>query len=214
MSGRLAGRALALGGLAAAVPLALALLVNSCSDATGSSGLTGFVPKGMAPVGSLALPEVHEGKADVPFHFKATPGHVLFVYFGYTTCPDVCPTTLSDLKRALRDLGPDARRVDVAFVTVDLERDGPRLLEPYLASFVHDAHPLRARTTQQLVAAENAFGASSVVKKNAAGAIEVSHSATSYLVDERGRIVDEWSFGTASSVMSADLRVLLSRAKS
>ncbi len=211
MSAVVAMRGAALRILMAATALALA--ASSCSEATGAGTLSGFVPRDRAPVGGLVLPEVHAGRADAPFHFRAAPGHVLFVYFGYTTCPDVCPTTLSDLRRALRGLGADAGRVDVAFVTVDLERDEPRLLEAYLASFVRDGHPLRARTPQQLATAEQAFGASSLVNRNSAGAIEVSHTATSYLVDGRGRIVDEWTFGTSSAVMTADLRVLLGRAK-
>lgn len=196
-------------------PMALALLLlpGLTARANGAVGLKGSVPRNVAPVAGVALPEVHAGRPDAPFHFRAAPGHVLFVYFGYTTCPDVCPTTLSDLRHALRDLGDGARRVDVAFVTVDIQRDDPRVLEPYLASFVRDAHPLRARTPQQLAAAERAFGASSTVTRNSAGVVEVSHSATSYLVDERGRIVDEWGFGTAPATMTADLRILLDRAK-
>ena len=199
--------------LAAAMTLALVLLPSREANASGAGGLKGTVPRDKPPVGSVALPEVHAGRPDLTFHFQAAPGHILFVYFGYTTCPDVCPTTLSDLHHALRSLGDAARRVDVSFVTVDPQRDVPGVLEPYLAAFVRDAHPLRPRTQDQLVAAERAFGASSTVTRNADGVVEVSHSATSYLVDERGRIVDTWGFGTTPAAMTADLRILLKLAK-
>jgi protein SCO1/2 len=143
------------------------------------------------------------------FHFRTAPGHVLFVYFGYTTCPDVCPTTLSDLRRALHEVGGEASRVDVAFVTVDPARDVARVLEPYLASFVRGGHPIRPRTRGELAPVQRAFGGSSTVTRAPDGTVEVTHSATSYLVDERGRIVDEWPFGTKPEAMAQRLRTLL-----
>ena len=197
----------------AAIAAVVALLVSGGAvRASSTAALSGFVPRDKAPVGDLSLTEVHVHRAAAPFHFKAAPGHVLFVYFGYTMCPDVCPTTLGDLKRALKALGRDSQRVDVAFATVDLQRDVPGVLEPYLASFVQGAHPLRAQSPQELAVAEHAFGASSNVTRAADGSIEVGHTSTSYLVDAHGRIVEEWGFGTASSAMAADLKLLLGQA--
>ena len=196
--------------LPAVVALALALLpARGAGEAGGGERLSGSAPRDRAPVGSLALTEVHSGRSDEPFHFKAASGHVLFVYFGYTTCPDVCPTTLSDLEHALRRLAAAARRVDVAFVTVDPQRDVPEVLEPYVASFVRGAHPLRPRTQQELSSVEHAFGASSTVTVSPDGRVDVTHSAISYIVDDRGRIVDQWAFGTTPAAMASDLRILL-----
>ncbi len=172
------------------------------------SGLALAAGQGAA-VGQLALPEVHPGRPDAAFHFRAAPGHVLFVDFGYTSCPDVCPTILGDLRQALRGLGAEARRVDVAFVTVDPARDVPRVLAPYLASFVRDGHALRPRSRAELAPVQRAFGAASTVTRAADGTIEVTHSATSYLVDENGRIVAEWPFGTKPAAMTRDLRARL-----
>jgi len=185
--------------------VALALAVG----VTGPGASAGESPGSVA---ALALPEVHPGRPDAMFHFRAAPGHVLFVYFGYTSCPDVCPTTLSDLRRALRALGDAAGRVDVAFVTVDPARDVPRVLDPYLASFVRGGHPLRPRSRRELAPVQEAFGASSSVTRAKDGTIEVSHSATSYAVDGRGRIVAAWPFGTTPATMTADLRGLLGQA--
>jgi len=194
-----------------ALGLALGLLAARRAGAVAAEGLGGSAPRDRAPVGSLALTEVHSGRSGEPFHFQAAPHHILFVYFGYTSCPDVCPTTLSDLARALRNLAAAARRVDVAFVTVDPERDIPGVLEPYLASFVRGGHPLRPRTQQELMSIERAFGASSTVTRSSDGHVEVTHSATSYIVDDHGRIVDQWTFGTTPAVMASDLRTLLNR---
>lgn len=155
------------------------------------------------------LPEVRADRSGVPFRLRPSPGQLLIVYFGYTTCPDVCPTTLGDLHRALSRLGGDARHVEVAFITVDPDRDTPDVLAPYLAGFVADGHPLRPASPSQLAAAEHAFGATSSVTRNPDGEIEVSHSGTMYVVDDRGRIVDEWPFGSTASLMAHDLRILL-----
>ena len=194
--------------LALVLSLALGLL-PALGVAGGAARLNGNAPRDRAPVEGLTLPEVHPGRPDTPFHFKAAPRHVLFVYFGYTTCPDACPTTLGDLGRALRDLAAAAGRVDVAFVTVDPQRDLPQMLAPYLASFVRGGHPLRPRTQEELTRVERAFGASSTVTRSPDGRVDVTHSAASYVVDDRGRIVDQWAFGTTPSAMASDLRVLL-----
>lgn len=198
--------------------VAAAALVVSCvlappGRADASAELNGYVPDHAIDVGALSLPEVHPGRPARPFHFKAGSGHTLFVYFGYTTCPDVCPTTLGDLKHALRVLGADAARVDVAFITVDPDRDLPPVLEPYLGSFVRGAHPLRPDGRHQLEPVERAFGAGSSVTRDSSGIVHVAHTSISYLVDERGRIVDEWPFGMKPDDMAADLRALLKPAK-
>jgi protein SCO1 len=68
---------------------------------------------------------------------KTLAGKPYAIYFGYTYCPDVCPTTLFDLTRWIKELGPDADKLNYVFVTVDPERDTPKLMHQYLASFDH-----------------------------------------------------------------------------
>ena len=190
--------------------LALALAVPSgCSG--GGARLKGTRPPGPAFVGAVTLPEVMPGEPDRPFTFRAPPGHLLFATFGYTNCPDICPTTLSDLRRALRRLGADGARVEIAFVTVDPYRDSAAALVPYLASFARGAHALLPRTQQQLGQAESAFGATSSISKNPDGTFEVSHTGLSYIVDETGHVLVQWDFGAGPDVMAHDLRILLAR---
>ncbi|MFI5370675.1 MAG: SCO family protein [Candidatus Eisenbacteria bacterium] len=194
-----------------AVPLAIGLIpiVTGCGSGGGSDPLRGHVPHGMAPVRDVVLPEVRPGRSEVPFAIRARSGQLLVVYFGYTSCPDVCPTTLGDLRAALQQLGDDANRVEVAFITVDPARDLPEVLVPYLTSFVPDGHALRPRDQEQLAGAERAFHASSSVERDLAGHVEVSHTPLSYVVDDGGRVLLEWDFGTAPGTIARDLRSLL-----
>jgi protein SCO1/2 len=162
-------------------------------------------------VSSVTLPEVHAGAPDQPFTMKADPGKLLFVYFGYTHCPDLCPTTMADLRKALKQLGPDASRIQTAFVTVDPQRDTADVLPGYLTSFVADAHALRTEDLAALKAAEDKFAASSSLTPNGDGTYEVAHTASSAIVDQNGKVVAEWPFGTSPEVMASDLRLLLAQ---
>lgn len=216
-AGKPRGPARTMARVGADVRLAVVLLslawIAGCGRGAAHAPLGGRLPANTAPVGELALPEARADRMGVPFRFRPAPGHVLVVYFGYTTCPDVCPTTLGDLHRALARLGGDSQRVDVAFVTVDPDRDTPDVLAPYLAGFVADGHPLRPASQSQLAEAERAFGATSSVTRNPDGEVEVSHSGTMYVVDDRGRIADEWPFGSTADLMANDLRILLGAAR-
>jgi len=171
--------------------------------------LHGHVPSEPRHVGDIVLPEVSVNGPDRPFSFRAEPGRLLVVYFGYTSCPDVCPTTLSDLRQALGALGSDAGRVDVAFVSVDPRRDSAAVLVPYLQYFARAAHAVRPHTQAELARAERAFGASSSVATLDDGTVEVMHSALTSVVDASGRVRVVWDFGTKPGSMTEDLRLLL-----
>jgi protein SCO1/2 len=106
-------------------------------------------------------------------------------------------------------LGEEARRVEVAFVTVDRERDTPAQLAPYLDAFVAGGHALRPASDAQLASAEQAFGASSSISRTPGGDVEVSHTGTMYVVDASGRIAVEWPFGSTPKAMARDLGALL-----
>ncbi len=170
------------------------------------AGLTRAEP---IQVGAVTLPEVTTGTAGGPFAFKAAPGELLIVYFGYTSCPDVCPTTLANLRVAREELGPAAEGIDLAMVTVDPDRDTPEVLSGYLSSFADRYHALRTTDRAELQAAEDAFGASSSVTTTDDGEIEVAHSGTTYVVDDQGRVLVEWPFGVSADEMTSDLRLLL-----
>jgi len=187
--------------------LALACALAGCS---GGSGLQGERPPAADYVGAVTLTEARPGAPDRPFTFRAAPGQLLFVFFGYANCPDICPMTLAELRKALRTLPPaDARRVRVAFVTVDPYRDSASVLVPFLATFVDSAHALVPRSQGELARAESAFGATSTAARNAQGGVDVSHTGLAYAVDDQGRIRVQWDFGTKSATLAHDLRLLL-----
>ncbi len=190
--------------------LMLAALLG-CSS--GAPALRGRKPVGAAFVGHVSSTEVRSDGPERPFAFKASPGKLLFVTFGYTSCPDICPTTLSDLRRALRDVGPLASSVEMAFVTVDINRDTAAVLAPYVRSFVPTGHAIRPHQQSELGPVQSAFGATSTVTRAVDGSVQVSHTGTSYLVDERGRVLVEWPFGIGAKDMAHDLKALLGAGK-
>lgn len=206
--------------VAVPVALALALGASACGEdpattATGSTAagteLSGLVRPQPLEVGAVSLPEVTDGRPEEPFAFRAAPGELLVGYFGFTSCPDVCPTTLANLRVAREELGSDGDRVGLAMVTVDPHRDTPEVLSGYLASFADRYHALRTTDPDALRSAEEAFGASSSVTTTPEGAIEVAHTGTTYVIDDQGRVVVEWPFGMTADAMGSDLRVLLER---
>jgi protein SCO1/2 len=188
------------------------VVVGLVVGATGCGGspreLGGLVRRPAPDVGSVVLDDARSGE---PVATVASDDHVLLVYFGYTNCPDVCPTTLSDIRRALSTLDEaDAERVDLAMITIDPDRDTPDLLAGYVASFVPDAQALSTTDDTVLRAAADQFGASYAVARAADGTIEVAHSASLYAVDDLGRLVVQWTFGTPPDDVAADLEFLLS----
>jgi protein SCO1/2 len=183
----------------------VSLVATSCGSDTDQ--LSGFVRTPLPSVADVSLPDGGAGGA--PFVMKADPGKLLLVYFGYTSCPDVCPTTLADLKTALASLGDDADRVTVAMETIDIERDTDAIITSYVQSFIPGAHGLRATDDASLRSAADAFGANYKVTKDEDGYYEVQHTALMYVVDEQGLIQVTWPFGTAPQSIASDIRILL-----
>jgi len=179
------------------------------SDAPSS--LQGVVRKPPLQVASVTLPDESPLAAGAPFTMKAAKGGLLLAYFGYTNCPDVCPTTLSDIGRALRELPESERKqVEVAFATVDPDRDSGAILSSYLDHFVDGGHALRTTDAAQLQAAEDTFGV--VAKKVPEGtSYSMEHTAITFVIDDTGKVVVEWPFGTDSKAMADDMKLLLSR---
>jgi protein SCO1 len=156
-----------------------------------------------------------DGSADdAPFDFRADPGEVLVVYFGYTSCPDVCPTSLAMFKNALTQLGDDGSRVRLAMATIDPARDTSEILTGYVQSFVSEAHALRTDDDQVLRAATDAFGVTFMVTSNDEGAVEVSHSGAMYVVDDTGKLLLTWPFGVTADDVAGDLEQILGEIES
>lgn len=176
------------------------------NDVTGDRELAGIVRDPAPVVDATTVPSLTEPGTDVVF--RAEPGGFQAVYFGYTNCPDVCPTTMADWAVTLRRLPEDlAMRVDTVMVSVDPDRDND-LLPGYVESFVAEAQAAGTTDADLLAAAAAPFGVSYDVTTNDEGDIEVSHSGFLYLVDDQGRLVVTWPFGTSSTEMAADVEQL------
>ncbi len=179
------------------------LLLGGCAQRE----LSGFVREPTPVVGEIGLPDVSRGGDR--FVFRAEEGGLLLVYFGYTACPDVCPTTFADTRTALSRLGDDANRIDVAMATVDPNRDTDDVVTRYVQSFIPDAHALRTAEDADLRAAADGFGVTYGVTVGEDGDIEVTHTGSLYAVDDQGRLLVTWPFGTAIADLVGDLELLL-----
>jgi protein SCO1/2 len=194
------------------LPLAIAsvLVVGACGGNGGSKEFIGFQRPDPLVVSEVSLPDVTDGAPQgARFNFIAEPDHLLMVYFGFTNCPDLCPTTLAEVRAAKKRLGDDGNRIDLAVVTVDPERDTPQVLNEYVSSFSDDYRVLRTDDDNELRTVEEAFLASSTVSKAADGTVEVSHTANLYAVDDAGRVVLEMPFGIGTDGVTNDLELLL-----
>jgi len=132
-------------------------------------------------------------------------GRPFLVFFGYTHCPDVCPTTLFDVSEVMRALGKDADRAGALFVTVDPERDTPAVMKDYLSSF--DPH-LRGATGDRAAidSAENAYRVYAKKVPTENGDYTMDHTALVYLMDKQGRFVAPFSLKRRPEDAAADLR--------
>jgi protein SCO1 len=195
--------------LVLAVSVATAITLGGVLAGCGGSDarLQGIVRSAPLVVGDASVTEVTNDMAPTPFSFRAEPDELLVVYFGYTNCPDLCPTTLAALRSAMKQIGDDAERVDLAMVTVDPDRDAP-VLSQYLGSFVTRYHALVPQSDAELTAAQDAFLVTSSVQQRPGGDVIVEHSANAFVVDDAGNVVVEWPFGHSTAGMVNDLTVL------
>jgi protein SCO1/2 len=132
-------------------------------------------------------------------------GRPFLVFFGFTHCPDVCPTTLFDISEVFRKLGPDADRAAALFITVDPERDTPETMKTYLSSF--DPH-LRG-LTGDAAAVDGAIKAYRAYAKKVPdpdGGYTMDHTALVYLMDKDGRFVAPFNLKRRPEDSAADLR--------
>ena len=140
---------------------------------------------------------------------KDFAGKVVVVFFGYTQCPDVCPTSMSELAEVKRSLGADGDKLQGIFVTVDPERDTPEMLKGYMASFDPSFIALRG-TPEQLVAVAKDF---KIYFKRVDGQTPTSytmdHSAGSYVYDTKGSLRVYHRYGAGAQSLAADVRALL-----
>jgi protein SCO1 len=143
-----------------------------------------------------------DGKAVSDEDLKGRP---FLVFFGFTHCPDICPTTLFDMSQMLHALGPDAGRIGALFITVDPERDTPAVLKDYLSSF--DPH-LRGLTGDPAAvnAALKAFRVYAKKIPLEGSDYTMDHTAVVYLMDKNGHFVAPFNMKRTAEAEVADLR--------
>lgn len=197
----------------AALAASLAVLpgCGGADKTDDSEGLRGLTREPALQVGDVRLPDVGPAGDGRSSSLRAKPGRLRLVYFGYTGCPDVCPTTMVDVKAAIGRLpGAERDRVSMSMVTVDPRRDTPEKLNGYLSHFFRSWNVYRTGDRSELARAEKAFHAShKAARPNRHGSYDVSHTAQVYAVDQDGKVLVEWPFGSAPEDIGADLATLL-----
>ena len=146
----------------------------------------------------------HTGR---PRRLEDFRGKAVVVFFGFTQCPDVCPTTLAEVSGALKQLGPDAERVQVLFVTVDPERDTQEVLAKYVSAFDPRFLGLYgdAASTQRTAKEFKVY----YEKRKQGDGYTVDHSAQTYVIDPQGRLRLFIRHDRISADLADDLKTLL-----
>lgn len=150
----------------------------------------------------------HTGKPRTLADFK---GKVVLMFFGYTQCPDVCPTTLSEMAQVMQQLGPQADQVQVLFVTVDPERDTQPLLAQYVPAFDARFLGLYGSAEQTAAVAKEFKVFYAKVPGKAAGSYSMDHTAASYVFDKQGKIRLLVRNGQGTDSMLHDVKLLLAQ---
>jgi protein SCO1 len=185
----------------AAFVAGLAIFLAAFLYATGQFGGGNGAPGPSAIGGPFKLTD-QNGKPVTDADMKGRP---FLVFFGYTHCPDICPTTLFEVSEVLHALGPDANRTGALFITVDPERDTAAVMKDYLSSF--DPH-LRGLTGARpaIEQAEKAYRvyAKKVPAEN--GDYSMDHTALVYLMDKQGRFVAPFKLNRKPADSAAELK--------
>jgi protein SCO1 len=155
-------------------------------------------------------PDIDLTRADGSnFRLSEARGKVVMLFFGYTSCPDVCPTTLAEFKQSLEEVGDKSDQVQVIFVTVDPERDTPQRVQEYVDHFNPKFLGLSGSETE-LAKVWNEYGVfREIVKGNSAAGYLVNHTGRVTLIDQRGNLRVSFGFDTPVKDIVHDLKLLL-----
>jgi protein SCO1/2 len=179
---------------------AVALLAGGCDSGPKfkSTDISG------APYGKALELADAQGRAR---HLEDFRGKAVVLFFGFTRCPDVCPTTLAEIAAALKTLGPDAERVQVLFVTLDPERDTGKALADYVGAFDPRFVALRGdeAATQRVAKDFKIF----YEKRKQGESYTIDHSAQAYVLDPQGRLRLLVRHDRIGQDLAPDLRTLL-----
>jgi protein SCO1/2 len=182
------------------VVFAFALVMSEPPARAAASGVTIGGPFTLVtPDGTTVTDQTYRGKW-------------LLVYFGYTSCPNSCPTTLLEVATALTKLGPDVSQIQPLFITVDPERDTPKVMQQYTGSFDPRIVGLTG-TPQQIAAAAHEYGAYFVGHRTGPGADDyvMDHSTYLYVMDPRGKFVRAFNTDASGDRIADMLRELIAQ---
>jgi protein SCO1/2 len=189
--------------------LGAAALIAGCDKLSGLSaskpGFKAIDITGAEYGNKLSLPD-QNGQLRTLADFK---GKVTVVFFGYTQCPDVCPTTMAELAQVKKALGKDGDRLQGVFITVDPERDTPELLKAYMTGFDPSFIALRGTPEQTAATAKDFKVFYAKVPGKSEGSYTMDHTAGSYIFDASGKLRLFTRYGTGAEALTADLKTLL-----
>ena len=188
-------------GLAAAGALAL----SACERAAPPHHFNAIDLTGASYAQGFELPDFN-GKPRTLADFA---GKVTLVFFGYTQCPDACPTTMAEMAAILKTLGPDAARVQVVFITVDPSRDTAALLKNYVTNFRPDFIALRGDQAQTQKLIKDFKLVVEKVPGRTADSYTIDHTAGTYVYDTQGHIRLFASQSLDPAQLTDDIRTLL-----
>ena len=156
---------------------------------------------------SLALTD-HSGKSRTLTDFQ---GKVVVIFFGFTQCPDVCPTTLAEMAKVVKELGTDGEKVQVLFVSVDPERDTRELLKQYVTAF-HPSFLGLSGDADATTRAAKEFKVYVQKQPTKTGGYTVDHSAGTFIMDQQGRLRLFAQYGAGAPILLGDIKTLLKQA--
>ena len=184
----------------------LVVLLGACDLAGGGKpAFKGIDITGAEYARQLSLSDA-DGQQRSLAEFK---GKVVLVFFGYTQCPDVCPTTMAELSEVKRSLGADGARVQGVFVSLDPDRDTAALLKSYVENFGPDIIGLRGTAEQTKAVAREFKVFYNLVPGKTATSYTVDHTAGSYIFDAKGRVRLFTRYGGGAKALADDLKILL-----
>ncbi len=199
-------RRLALAAAAAFTALALSGCQKAAPDKPAFKGID---LTGAEYARQLNLTD-QDGRARSLADFK---GKVVVVFFGYTQCPDVCPTTMAEVAEVKRSLGADGDKVQGVFVTIDPERDTGQLLKAYMASFDPSFIALRGSAEQTQAAAKEFKVFYAKVPGKTPETYTMDHTAASFIFDTEGRVRVYARYGAGAQPLADDVKLLLAEAR-
>lgn len=193
--------------ISGATPIASPAAHVALQPAPPRTALSGKLYDPPRPAFDFALP----ASTGQTVRLRDQQGQVVLLFFGYTFCPDVCPTVLADIKQALAQLGPQAQAVTVLFVSVDPARDTPARLAEYLGYFHEAGYIGLSGGEAETAAIAYAYGAKFYREENttATGGYSMAHTTRLFLINRQGEWVMSLPWGITADQLATNLRYWL-----